>query len=248
MPDFSVVNYGTDTSGRSILMTKYMRDAHESVLADTTVKPFASDVTIVQGAFMSRLGGGAAASAGYHDLAGCIDYRTWNLTGAQLEAFIRAWRRRGGAAWRRDATHGGMDAHCHVTLGSDEPLAAGAKNSWQQYVAGENGLTGPSHGADYEWRPSPLVLRFTPSVQEDDDMQLSDKVRGDDTVRDALLAALNLETRFAKFRQNNHEAMSEVQASLDALEEQAADNATRNQIRKIRERLAAMADAAESPA
>lgn len=79
-------------------------------------------------------------------------------------------------------------------------------------------------------------------------MQLSDKVRGDDTVRDALLAALNLETRFAKFRQNNREAMSEVQASLDALEEQAADNATRNQIRKIRERLAAMADAAESPA
>lgn len=152
MPDFTVSRVGTDTSGRPILMTAHMRDWWEGVVAELGFRP-----TVVQGAFMSRNGGGAAASAGYHDLGGCLDVRTWDLTRSQLDALVRVCRSRGGAAWRRDKTptHGGMDPHCHITLGSDQPLTSGAAESWRSYLAGCNGLA--NNAPDYEWRPSPLV-------------------------------------------------------------------------------------------
>lgn len=152
MPDFTVHQYGTDTSGRGIFMTTYMHDWWEQVVTALGFRP-----TIVQGAFMVRNGGGAAASAGYHDAAGCIDVRTWDLTGSQIDALVRTVRTHGAAAWRRDKTplHGGMDSHCHITLGSDQPLSAGAAASWRSYLDGRNGLA--NNAPDYEWRPSPLV-------------------------------------------------------------------------------------------
>ena len=152
MPDFTVRRFGTDTSGRPILMTQFMWDWWQGVVTELGFEP-----TIVQGAFMSRVGGGAAASAGYHDLGGCMDVRTWDLTGDQLDRLIRVTRTRAGASWRRDETaaHGGMDSHCHITLGSDQPLSDGARASWQSYLNGDNGLA--NNASDYEWRPKPLV-------------------------------------------------------------------------------------------
>lgn len=156
MADFTVVRFGTDPSGRPIFGTQFMIDVWNQILADPDVAPFASKVVIVQGAFMERVaGGGAAASAGYHDKAGCWDIRTWNLTADELERFIRAARRNGWAFWRRDKLHGGMESHAHGVLGTDQPLAAGAAHQWQQYIAGGDGLA--SNGPDYEWRPNPLV-------------------------------------------------------------------------------------------
>lgn len=163
MPDYTVQSRGTDTSGRTIYGTAYMWQVWDQILADPAVAPFASKVTIVQGAFMARNGGGAAASAGYHDQAGCLDVRTWNLTGGEMEAFIRAARRHGFAFWRRDRQHGGMDPHAHGVLGTDSPLASGAAYQWRQYLAGRDGLA--SNGPDYEWRPSPLVT--TPPPEDD---------------------------------------------------------------------------------
>lgn len=150
--DFTVHQYGTDTSGRALFMTVYMHDWFESVVAELGFRP-----TVVQGAFMTRNGGGAAASAGYHDQGGCLDVRTWDLTSSQVDALVRTCRKRGGAAWRRDKTplHGGMDPHCHITLGSDRPLSDGAAESWRSYLAGDNGLS--NNAPDYEWRPNPLV-------------------------------------------------------------------------------------------
>ena len=155
--DYTVKAYGKDTSGRTIWMTVYMHDWWEGVVKELGFRP-----TVVQGAFMTRNGGGASASAGYHDKAGCFDVRTWDLTLAQLNELIKVCRKRGGAAWRRDksAVHGGMDPHCHITLGTDSPLSAGAAASWRSYVDGRNGL---ANGArDYEWRPSPLVTTPPP--------------------------------------------------------------------------------------
>lgn len=152
MPDFTVRQYGIDTSGRKILMTAHMADWWEGVVAELGFRP-----TIVQGAFMSRLGGGAAESAGYHDLGGCLDVRTWDLIGEQIDRMIRVTRSRGGGSWRRDESplHGGMDSQCHITLGSDSPLSPGARASWASYLAGRNGLA--NNAPDYEWRPKPLV-------------------------------------------------------------------------------------------
>jgi hypothetical protein len=156
MADFTVSQRGIDTSGRPILATGYMWAWWESVVAELGWRP-----TIVQGAFMSRVpGGGAVDSAGYHDLGGCFDLRTRDLTPYRSEKLVRTLRRFGAAAWRRDATHGRMDAHLHLVLGTDKPLAKGAVFQWAEYRAGGDGIG----GTDYEWRPSPLVL--TPPEDE----------------------------------------------------------------------------------
>jgi len=186
VPDFTVHAYGTDTSGRTIFMTAYMHDWWERVVADLGFRP-----TIVQGAFMVRNGGGAAASAGYHDQGGCIDVRIWDLTSGQQQKLVRTVRSHGGAGWRRDKTpqHGDMDPHCHITLGSDRPLSAGAAESWRSYLAGCNGLA--NNAPDYEWRPRPLV---TNPPQEDDMPAYRDwdKADKDALVQDILDADMNL--------------------------------------------------------
>ena len=161
--DFTVVRVGTDTSGRPLYSTRFMWAVWQAVLRDPEIKPFAHIIVIVQGAFMARAGGGAAASAGYHDLGGCFDVRTWNLNAFQINALIRALRRAAMAAWRRDYSylHGGMDPHIHLTAGWDRPLTGGALASWNGYLRNQNGLA--SGRVDYEWRPSPLVT-FPPAT------------------------------------------------------------------------------------
>lgn len=185
MPDFSVHQYGVDPNGRAILMTAYMHQWLQGVIADLGFTP-----TIVQGAFMSRIpGGGASESAGYHDLGGCIDFRIWDLPGNRPEQLVRVLREHGAAAWRRDQSHGGMDPHCHIVLGTDRPLAKGAGLQWLDYKDGLDGLA--SNGPDYEWRPDPLVLtppedHVTPDdiekvAQRTVELLLSAKVGNDDT-------------------------------------------------------------------
>jgi hypothetical protein len=176
MPDFTVRRYGTDSSGRTIYMTVYMHGWWEHVVDLLGFRP-----VIVQGAFMVRDGGGAEASSGAHDEAGSIDVRTRDLSAAQIEKLVRVCREQGAAAWHRDAQHGGMDPHCHITLGTDRPLSPMAQTLWGSYVSGGDGLAGPYD--DYEWRPSPLVL--TPP--EDDDMAFTDWPKKD---QDALLDAI----------------------------------------------------------
>lgn len=162
MTDLTVIRYGTDTSGRPIFMTAFMRDWLECLLSALPFKP-----TIVQGAFMTRVpGGGADDSAGYHDLGGCLDFRIWDLSLVQQELLVRTIRIHGAGGWRRDARHGGMDPHCHIILGTDSPLTPGAAAQWVDYKNGRDGLSGG--GKDYEWRPSPLV------TEPELDMPLSD--------------------------------------------------------------------------
>lgn len=169
-PGFTVRRRGTDSSGRAIFATDFMWAVWQDILDDPIVRPFASKVVIVQGAFMARAGGGATASAGYHDQGGCFDVRTWNLTGAQQVALIKACRKRGMAAWRRDrsAARGRMDPHIHTVLGADRPLARGASTQWGQYLRKQSGLA--SGSSDYEWRPSPLVTKPPASTFREDDM------------------------------------------------------------------------------
>lgn len=160
MAKYTIHRYGTDSSGRPIYMTEYMKQWLDNVLARPRVKPFAHKVTIVQGAWMAKAGGGAADSAGYHDGGGCLDFRTWNLTTTEVNHLIVAMRLEGAAAWRRDHRHG-MDPHIHITLGGDRGMTSGAKFSWSEYLAGRDGLA--RRYRDYEWRPSPIrKFKFQP--------------------------------------------------------------------------------------
>lgn len=156
------VAVGSDTSGRPILMTRRMRAAFDAVVAHCGIAP-----VIVQGAFMSDVpGGGAAASAGYHDLAGCIDTRTWNLTSDQQVALIKAARTVGWAVWKRDGLHGGMDEHMHWVLLDEPNMASGAQWQAAEYRAGRDGLA--SQGLDYHWRPDPIPGFDYDTYLEDD--------------------------------------------------------------------------------
>lgn len=160
MPDFTVSQYGTDTSGRPIYMTAWMARWWEGICRELGFTP-----TIVQGAWMARAGGGATASAGYHDGGGCLDLRTWNLTPTQVEAVIHATRWGGAGSWVRDERHG-MDPHIHLVLGSDNGLASGAAWQWLNYINNGDGLS--SGGRDYHPRPRPLVTTPPESLMEDD--------------------------------------------------------------------------------
>lgn len=165
--EYTVKRYGTDSSGRPILMTAHMHGVIESIKADPRIKPFAHKIIVTQGAFMEDVpGGGAEDSGTFHDRAGCCDFRTWNLSTRELDLFIRVGREHGFALWRRNEKHGGMEEHAHGVLGSDFPLTPAAAAQWHEYVTGGDGLKGD--GRDYEWRPVPLVLE----PPEDPDMAL----------------------------------------------------------------------------
>lgn len=160
MADFTVSQHGVDPFGRPVLMTAFLHEWWEAYVDALGFRP-----RILQGCFMSRVpGGGAAASSGAHDEAGCIDVETEGLTAAEIDRMVWLARTFGGAAYRRDMTaqHGGMPQHMHITVGADRPLSDMAQALWSSYVSGGDGLAGadgrPSGAPDYERRPNPLVL------------------------------------------------------------------------------------------
>ena len=165
MPAFK--EYGTDSSGRKILMTPFMHDWFEAIVRELGFRP-----TIVQGAWMRFAGGGATESAGYHDGGGCLDLRVWDLTATQQQAVVHAFRWGGAGGWIRDKAHGGFDPHFHLVLGSDVGLSAGAAWQWLNYIHGGDGLS--SGGRDYHPRPNPLVTEPPKSLMEEDIMQPED--------------------------------------------------------------------------
>jgi hypothetical protein len=156
-----VSRYGTDSSGRPIYMTAFMARWWQGIVRELGFEP-----TIVQGAWMANVaGGGADASAGYHDGGGCLDVRVWDMSAAQQVAFIHATRWGGAGCWLRDETHGGFDPHFHLVLGADEGLSSGAAWQWLAYINGGDGLSGG--GRDYHPRPTPLVLEPPASLMEE---------------------------------------------------------------------------------
>lgn len=178
MPDFAVARRGTDSSGRGIYASEYMWNWWESVVAQLGFRP-----TITQGAHMLRNGGGADASAGYHDLGACFDLRVWDLTDDQLRQTIRTLRANGAAAWLRNPQHGGFDdPHIHLVLGTDRPIADGAAYQWADYISGGDGMS----GSDYHPRPVPLVTK--PPERDWFDMATEAEVRA--IVREEIRQAL----------------------------------------------------------
>lgn len=159
-----VITVGTDSSGRAILMTRYMADWWEDVVSELGFRP-----VITQGAWMARVpGSGAENSKGYHDGGGCLDIRTRDLTEPQRLQWVKVCRRRGAGAYRRYKSQGMEEDHGHLVLGSDYGLTANAAAQWREYLAGGDGLLGGA--PDYEWRPDPIVTK----PPEEDEMKAED--------------------------------------------------------------------------
>lgn len=148
--DAQVIRYGTDTSGRPVYMTRRMARWFDGLQVETGL-----DLWVAQGAYMTRVGGGAAASAGYHDRGGCLDISVRNLDAHERTLVVRAARRGGAATWLRDQTHGGMDPHIHLVLDVDFDKPTEVAWQFDEYLAGRDGLS--TRGKDYHWRPTPIV-------------------------------------------------------------------------------------------
>ena len=149
MPDSDVIRVGTDSGGRELYMTRYMQAWWEGVVRHLGWRP-----TIVQGAWMSRAGGGVSASDGFHDYGGCLDLRTWDRTDTQKQQMIRVLRSGGAAAWVRFPSQG-FDEHIHLVLGTDPGIGYNAAQQFRNYLGGDAGLSGSQ--TDYHWRPDPMV-------------------------------------------------------------------------------------------
>ena len=145
------VHLGTDSSGRSVVLTRRMLAAFEAACERAGVRP-----VIIQGAFMAAHGGGAAASGGTHDLAGCLDTRTEDLTEREQRRVLRAARALGWAVWKRDHDHGNFAEHHHWLLLGERGMAAAARVQQTAYLRGLDGLHGLHGRADYHWRPDPI--------------------------------------------------------------------------------------------
>lgn len=221
---YEVFRYGTDSSSRPIYMNRRMAAALHDV--NTRLK---AELTVTQGAYMSRVpGGGAAASSGYHDEGGCLDFRVWDLAskGLTVSQVIHALRSVGWAAWHRDEQHGDMEEHIHAVLMGDKDAAWGARDQMQQYIDGLDGLS--SRGSDYHWRPKPLVVHYH-FHEEDTDLQLNEDINQDGkSVGDALRAVLDIRATLAQLA--NEEAAR-------AKTETARAKALREKVAQLRERV-----------
>lgn len=188
MPDFTVIRVGTDSSGRGIYMTRFRWQVWQALLRRPRVTPFAHKIVIVQGGFMGRNGGGAAASAGYHDGAGTEDVRTWNLT--PEEQRILWWEAALLAIifWPRGpAAHmGGMDAHGHSCSGWDHPISSGIAAQWRDAMPPNRGSGLASGGPDYV-KPRPPWVAFPPAeLLQEDYMATDDAQRKLEEILDAV--------------------------------------------------------------
>lgn len=163
MRQFEVIQRGLDSSGRPLKNTRLKWAAYDLINGR-----MAGKLVIIQGAFMGS--GGADASAGTHELAGCNDVRRWNLTSVEAARTIDIANEVGEIWWERTYAQG-FDPHFHNLLPNDGPLHPDALAQVAGFNRGENGLA--SRGADTHQRPSRPLPLFT--FQEDDMFEEADR-------------------------------------------------------------------------
>lgn len=217
--DFTVVKHGIDSSGRGIYMTRYMQLWWEEYCERLGYAP-----TITQGSFMTRNGGGATASAGYHDEAGALDLRVWDKTPEQRRRMVWVSRTMAGAAYLRDQAHGGMEEHIHLTLGPDKPLDDGLVFQWHEYLDGRDGLA--SRGPDYHNRPSPIVTDWQPSAKPTPNITAALRATDSGTRRNALTRVVNHGTPTARKAAKSYLAAMDLRERALALKKKAKTKAS----------------------
>ena len=105
-------------------------------------------ITVVQGSYQARFGGGAGASAGTHDAGGVVDVMTIHLTRRQRIRLIRWAKKAGFAAWYRNWPG---NVHSHWVLRGHRNLAPLAAQQVRDFDNGRTGLVGAL--LDRTWRP-----------------------------------------------------------------------------------------------
>lgn len=218
MPD--VEQRGLDSSGRPVRASRVMWSAWDAACSALGFTP-----TIVQGGFMGDAG--ADASAGTH-AGDAFDVRLWDRTATERDEMIRVFRSHGLAYWERYESQG-FDLHAHMIPGPWAHPAPGALDQWQDYLDGRNGLA--SNGADYHWRPNPIITE----PPEDDMAEYGERI----------LSKLDrIEQRDRARGKRRHEA---ILALLDKLADDVTDNASRAQVKRVRVAIDALAEPDPEP-
>lgn len=119
---------------------------------------------IMQGSYNGG-GGAVSASAGTHDGGGAVDFAWPGGSKAKADKVVKALRRVGFAAWRRDNLPGVWGPHIHAIAIGDKSMSRGAGKQVQDYYAGLNGLAG--HARDSTWRPNPIPVFSYPLKKVD---------------------------------------------------------------------------------
>lgn len=95
-------------------------------------------ITCTQGSYS----GGVSASAGTHDGGGAVDISASGLNRAEADALVLALRQVGFAAWLRNPDQGNWPYHIHAIAGGCPDLSSGARDQWNEYLAGGDALAG----------------------------------------------------------------------------------------------------------
>lgn len=220
------IQRGWDSSGRPVYGTRQNFEFYDRVN-----DKIGGNLVIVQGSWSN-----AAASAGTHLLAMCMDYRTWNLTTAQRNLAIRYGRDLMGTMYYRSSADG-FDPHIHNNLIGDAPATWAAQQQVEQYKRGLDGLARQRRDRD-SYRPA----RITNYKYLGADDMFTDKDR-------ELLKRIH--SGLSTFRKNEVErdqrdkkkfariitALGGAVDELAKIEAQMDDVATKRVVRKQRERL-----------
>ena len=172
--------------------------------------------TIVQGGWLTNA---AAASATTH-AGDALDLRTRDLTDAQVQATIRVLRAHSIAAWLRDHRHG-MDPHIHAIPGRWANPSPSALRQWDACRAGRDGLA--SNGPDYHAYP------LAQQPPEDDMAQYADQLD-------------RIERKIDAARERDRRRQQVLVKRLRAILAEVKDDATKDQIRRVRADISALAD------
>jgi hypothetical protein len=230
---------GTD---HTIWMNRRMWAAWDVTIADLGFTP-----VIVQGAYMAAHGGGATDSAHYHDFGGCIDTSIIGFEEKTIREVIRVGRGVGWAVWHRIADLDNLSSdHMHWCLLDDDRAASGALDQMVQYRHKPtlNGLTSRAVDRDADLTPRPVVVfDYDKYLEEVDDMDLSDPIKGQHsgedpvTVGDALRAILDIQADLATFKsveQQRHERLrARIKEARDAIRDLPTDDQVKNRVGMI---------------
>jgi hypothetical protein len=224
------IQRGYDTSSRPLYATRQSFQRYDRIN-----EHLGGVLVIIQGSFNK----GTVASAGTHDLAGAMDFRTWNLTNDLLYSGVRFGRDLGGADYIR-TTAEGFDPHWHgVTIG-DAPMSPETAQQVRDYYAGLNALA--SRRADtFSYRPA----NIQPYKYIEDDMFTDDDSARLKRIESRLdLFADSEKNRDQEERQRDKDRFTQIISalggtvdSLAKIESRSQDPATKADIKKAKERI-----------
>lgn len=210
-----IMQRGTDSSGRPIKASAEFWAVWDQCCDELGFTP-----TIVQGGWQA--GGGASASATTHE-GDAFDLRLWDRTAAERNRMIHVFRDHACAYWERYESQN-FDLHAHMVPGPWASPSPGALNQWQQYLNGTDGLY--YAGPDYHYRPSPLVTTPPEDPMADYATQL-------DRIERKIDASREREVQIRK-------RVISIDKGLERLEQAVKDDATKEQVRRVRADLAAL--------